>query len=99
MDTKERASKIRELVGELEKIPYPDLDNYEIGEYIDTDGGGYTIVQCPVCGAKTLSNWWVCQHCGWEYDYTPNYDEYSDANGATLKEYIEAYNLMVSENV
>ena len=51
---------------------------------------GYQIVDCPVCGQKTLDMYWICPKCGWEYD-TSAEDDYSSANGKTLREYRMAY--------
>lgn len=28
----------------------------------------FRIVTCPVCGYPTLDMYWICEHCGWEYD-------------------------------
>lgn len=28
----------------------------------------FRIVSCPVCGHPTLDMYWICAHCGWEYD-------------------------------
>ena len=47
-------------------------------------------MKCPVCGNKTYDNYYICPHCGWEYDGLPE-DQYSAANGAALKEYRENY--------
>lgn len=52
---------------------------------------GFKIVTCPVCGNETLDMYWICEHRGWEYDYTKSEDEYSDANGSTIKEYRKKY--------
>ena len=41
---------------------------------------GYQIVTCPVCGQETLDHYWICEHCGWEYDGTVEENEWSDAN-------------------
>lgn len=30
--------------------------------------GMFRIVTCPVCGYPTLDMYWICAHCGWEYD-------------------------------
>ena len=30
--------------------------------------GMFRIVTCPVCGYPTLDMYWICEHCGWEYD-------------------------------
>ena len=52
---------------------------------------GFKIVTCPVCGNETLDMYWICEHCGWEYDNTRSEDEYSAANSNTIKEYREKY--------
>ena len=49
--------------------------------------GMHRIVDCPVCGMKTLDFYWICEHCGWEYNGTTEDEEESDANGMTLTEY------------
>ena len=53
--------------------------------------GMFHIVTCPVCGYPTLDMYWICEHCGWEYDNTKSEDEYSAANSSTIKEYREKY--------
>lgn len=52
---------------------------------------GFKIVTCPVCGNETLDMNWICGHCGWEYDNIKSEDEYSAANGSTVKDYREKY--------
>lgn len=52
---------------------------------------GFKIVTCPVCGNETLDMYWICRHCGWEYDYTKFEDQYSNVNKGTIKEYREKY--------
>jgi len=94
MDVKERANKLKRLIGELKKIPIKNLDEYEVGDLFE-DYITYKVIDCPVCGNKTLDSWYICQNCGWEYDYTTNYDEFSDSNGSTLREYIEAYDYLI----
>ena len=56
----------------------------------------YTVIVCPVCKHKTLDNYDICRHCGWEYDGFPE-DHYSAANGATLIEYRERYEQILKE--
>lgn len=60
-------------------------DTDEFKEY------GYKIVTCPVCGCETLDHYWICENCGWEYDYVTDGDGFSNANGMTLKEYRQAF--------
>lgn len=50
----------------------------------------YTVILCPVCGHKTLDNYDICTHCGWEYDDLPE-DHYSTCNRATLRDYRAQY--------
>lgn len=50
----------------------------------------YTVVLCPVCGHKTLDNYDICTHCGWEYDDLPE-DHYSACNRAKLRDYRAQY--------
>ncbi len=65
----------------------------ELGTVVDDI---YTVILCPVCGQKTLDNYYICGHCGWEYDGFPE-DHYSAANGATLREYRDEYNRIMKE--
>ena len=50
----------------------------------------YTVISCPICGHKTLDNYDICRHCGWEYDGALG-DRYSTANKATPNEYKMEY--------
>ena len=54
---------------------------------------GFSIVDCPICGRKTLDMFWVCPGCGWEYDIFINYEanEESHCNGCTPDEYRRQY--------
>lgn len=60
-------------------------------ETIEYKEYGYSIVTCPVCGKETLDNYWICEHCGWEYDNTVTNDNYSFANQCTLEYYKSKY--------
>ena len=54
--------------------------------------GMFRIVSCPVCGHPTLDMYWICEHCGWEYDnQLQTEDEESPGNGMSLREYRELY--------
>ena len=54
--------------------------------------GMFRIVSCPVCGHPTLDMYWICAHCGWEYDNElQTEDEESPCNGMSLREYRELY--------
>jgi hypothetical protein len=45
---------------------------------------------CPVCGRGGLEPYDICTVCGWESDEY-NEDEFSFANGTTLKNYRNTY--------
>lgn len=52
----------------------------------------FRIVTCPVCGHPTLDMYWICEHCGWEYDIELQAeDEESPCNGMSLRAYRELY--------
>lgn len=51
----------------------------------------YKVVKCPVCGHDTLDFYFICEHCGWEYDNVKSDDEYSDPNGCSINEAKEFY--------
>lgn len=53
--------------------------------------GNFHIVTCPICKNETLDMHFICEHCGWEYDYTSDENEESSANGMTIREYRAAY--------
>ena len=54
--------------------------------------GMFRIVSCPVCGHPTLDMYWICAHCGWEYDNElQTEDEESPGNGMSLREYRKLY--------
>lgn len=56
----------------------------------------HTVILCPVCRNKTLDNYDICTHCGWEYDgFSENH--YSAANGATLAVYREEFQKAIKE--
>ena len=53
---------------------------------------GYNVIICPVCGNKTLDDYYICPHCGWEYDGHTKLNRKSFANnGATIKKYKKEY--------
>ena len=54
---------------------------------------GFRIIDCPICGQKTMDSYWICSGCGWEYDYSDD-NEFSDCNGVTLGEYKNVYRIL-----
>lgn len=82
-----RESILAAIHGEFGRRELP-----EIGTVI---GDIYTVILCPVCNHKTLDNYDICRYCGWEYDGFPEY-HYSAANGATMREYRDAYKKAVA---
>ena len=70
--------------------------NYTEDDLVNTEEYqkyGFSIVDCPICGRKTLDMFWVCPGCGWEYDIFINYEanEKSFCNGCTPDEYRRQY--------
>lgn len=50
----------------------------------------FWIIDCPICGRKTLDSFYICSGCGWEYDLFIDYDNdasFSACNRTTLGEY------------
>ena len=72
---------------------YGDQILSPIGTVYDED---HTVIACPVCNHKMLDHYDICRHCGWEYDGFSE-DHYSAANGATLRDYREAYKQALKE--
>lgn len=60
---------------------------------------GFKIVICPICKNETLDDFFICQHCGWEYDGTTKDEDYSAANKATVAEYRVEYYRAEYENL
>lgn len=58
---------------------------------IEYKSGDFHIVTCPICGNETLDMYWICECCGWEYDYTADEDEESISNGMTIRKYRAEY--------
>lgn len=62
-----------------------------IRDTVEYKSGDFHIVTCPICGNETLDMYWICECCGWEYDYTADEDEKSSSNGMTIREYRAEY--------
>lgn len=62
----------------------------------------FKYVDCPICGHKTLDNFYVCPYCDWCYDegfYNENpcsKEEYKNKyfNGEIRKEYLQDKKIM-----
>ena len=65
--------------------------NVNLREIVEYKEHGFKIVTCPVCGKETLDSHFICPHCGWEYDGRIRDNEYSFANGMTVKEYRDSH--------
>ena len=73
-----------------------ELDDDNVENLVNTEeykNHGFSIVDCPICGRKTLDMFWICSGCGWEYDIFINYEanEESHCNGCTPDEYRRQY--------
>lgn len=62
-----------------------------IRDTVEYKSGDFHIVTCPICGNETLDMYWICECCGWEYDYTADENEESTSNGMTIREYRSEY--------
>lgn len=66
------------------------LDENVIQEHIKQ---GHNLITCPCCNNETFDDYFICPHCGWEYDGTVEVDVYSSTNKSTIKSYVN--NLML----
>lgn len=62
-------------------------ENINLRETVEYKECGFQLVKCPVCGNETLDSYFICPCCNWEYDGKTQEDDYSSANGMTVKEY------------
>lgn len=62
-----------------------------IRESEEFKSGFSKIVTCPICGEKTLDMYWICENCFWEYDGACAEEDYSCANGSTVRDYRKAF--------
>lgn len=60
------------------------LTNKIIVEHIEK---GYKIIECPVCSNETFDDYFICPHCGWEFDNIVDKDVYSTTNKSTIKDF------------
>lgn len=67
--------------------------NIDLRESVEYKEYGFQIVKCPICGNDTLDNFFVCPHCGWEYDGKIHDNDYSSINKMTIEEYRNSFNV------
>ena len=84
------------MINRIVQAFHRELDDDNIENLVNTEeykNHGFSIVNCPICGRKTLDMFWVCPGCGWEYDIFINYEtnEESLCNGCTPNEYRRQY--------
>ena len=84
------------MINRIVQAFHRELDDDNVENLVNTEeykNHGFSIVDCPICGRKTLDMFWVCLGCGWEYDIFINYEanEESLCNGCTPDEYRRQY--------
>lgn len=84
------------MINRIVQAFHRELDDDNVEKLANTEEYqkcGFNIVDCPICGRKTLDMFWVCSGCGWEYDIFIKYEanEESHCNGCTPDEYRRQY--------
>lgn len=84
------------MINRIVQAFHRELDDDNVENLVNTEeykNHGFSIVDCPICGRKTLDMFWICSGCGWEYDIFINYEanEESHCNGCTPDEYRRQY--------
>ena len=84
------------MINRIVQAFHRELGDDNVENLVNTEeykNHGFSIVDCPICGRKTLDMFWVCSGCGWEYDIFINYEanEESLCNGCTPSEYSKQY--------
>ena len=84
------------MINRIVQAFHREVDDDNIENLVNTEEYqkyGFSIVDCPICGRKTLDMFWICSGCGWEYDIFINYEanEESLCNGCTPDEYRRQY--------
>lgn len=84
------------MINRIVQAFHRELDDDNVENLVNTEeykNHGFSIVDCPICGRKTLDMFWVCSGCGQEYDLFINYEtnEESLCNGCTPDEYRRQY--------
>lgn len=84
------------MINRIVQAFHREVDDDNVENLVNTEeykNHGFSIVDCPICGRKTLDMFWICSGCGWEYDIFINYEanEESLCNGCTPDEYRRQY--------
>ena len=84
------------MINRIVQAFHREVDDDNVENLVNTEESqkyGFSIVDCPICGRKTLDMFWICSGCGWEYDIFINYEanEESLCNGCTPDEYRRQY--------
>ena len=84
------------MINRIVQAFHRELGDDNVENLVNTEeykNHGFSIVDCPICGRKTLDMFWICSGCGWEYDIFVNYDENEESlcNGCTPDEYRRQY--------
>ena len=84
------------MINRIVQAFHREVDDDNVENLVNTEEYqkyGFSIVDCPICGRKTLDMFWICSGCGWEYDIFVNYDENEESlcNGCTPDEYRRQY--------
>lgn len=84
------------MINRIVQAFHRELGDDNVENLVNTEeykNHGFSIVDCPICGRKTLDMFWICSGCGWEYDIFINYEanEESHCNGCTPDEYRRQY--------
>lgn len=84
------------MINRIVQAFHREVDDDNVENLVNTEeykNHGFSIVDCPICGRKTLDMFWICSGCGWEYDIFVNYDENEESlcNGCTPDEYRRQY--------
>jgi len=84
------------MINRIVQAFHREVDDDNVENLVNTKeykNHGFSIVDCPICGRKTLDMFWICSGCGWEYDIFINYEanEESLCNGCTPDEYRRQY--------
>ena len=84
------------MINRIVQAFHREVDDDNVENLVNTEEYqkyGFSIVDCPICGRKTLDMFWICSGCGWEYDIFINYEanEKSFCNGCTPDEYRRQY--------